>query len=340
MTERSADADIVQITDASDVVIAGRRLKAKLSDGTVEDSTIEEVVLVVHELASNIVNHATSGRLVLTSVSNEDRNGIEIRAEDSGPGIPDVEHAVEDGYSTVGGLGGGLGTVHRLMDEVIIDSDGELGTQIDAVRWFDCSTSTLSNPPLSIGAATRAKPGHEVNGDAFVIEHGHSRTLVGVIDGLGHGKAANKAAEQARQYIRSHSERSLSQLFDGSERVCQSSRGVVMALARFDREAGTVTVSGVGNITVKIFTGSESRSLVSTRGVVGARNASPTTTELDWESDDALVIHSDGLTSQWGWEQFNRLHEVPVTRATRELLHSLSQGTDDATVLMARGAER
>lgn len=340
MTERTAELETIDVSDASDVVLAGRRTKAKLENFEDDDSAIEETVLVVHELASNIIKHAGEGSIVLAPRSTDNRSGIEVRAEDAGPGIDDIERAVADGYSTVGSLGGGLGTVHRLMDEVVIDSDGERGTRIVATRWSDRSTPEPSEPPLTVGAATRSKPGSEVNGDAFIIEHGQLETLVGVIDGLGHGQAANRAAVRARQYVRSHSDQSLPQLFDGADRVCRSSRSVVMALARFDWRTEEVTIGGVGNITVKFCTGAESRTIVTARGVIGANDPTPTVTEQEWDSEDVLVLHSDGLTSQWNWDAFTRLREVPVTRATRELLHSLATDDDDATVLMVRGTEQ
>jgi len=82
----------------------------------------EEIVLAVAELASNLVRHAGRGALTLRPLHSGDRVGIEVAAADHGPGMRDIEQAFEDGYTTAGGLGYGLGTVNRLMDEIEISS--------------------------------------------------------------------------------------------------------------------------------------------------------------------------------------------------------------------------
>ena len=76
----------------------------------------------VSELANNLVFHATRG-------------GIELRAQDDGPGIVDVARAMRDGVSTNGGLGGGLPGTRRLMDEFEIDSVPGVGTRVVARLW-------------------------------------------------------------------------------------------------------------------------------------------------------------------------------------------------------------
>ncbi len=74
------------------------------------------------------------GTLSFIPVRNEKIEGIEIISEDEGPGIPDIELAMQDGFSTCGGLGGGLPGVKRLMDEFEITSK-ETGTRIVARKW-------------------------------------------------------------------------------------------------------------------------------------------------------------------------------------------------------------
>jgi len=90
---------------------------------------------VVAELARNILYHADRGRIVI-HVLDMPRCGIEIRAEDKGPGIADMEKALRDGYSTRGGLGIGLPAVKRLMDDVDIRSIPTHGTTIVARKWL------------------------------------------------------------------------------------------------------------------------------------------------------------------------------------------------------------
>jgi len=75
------------------------------------------------------------GEIVLRLVQNDGKKGIEVVANDDGPGIPDVGLAMQDGYSTSGGLGLGLPGTRRLMDDFEISSDYGKGTTVTVRRW-------------------------------------------------------------------------------------------------------------------------------------------------------------------------------------------------------------
>ena len=90
----------------------------------------------ISELANNLVFHTIrGGSITIIPLIKEDKKGIEIIAEDDGPGIPDIDLAMKDGYSTTGGMGSGLGGVNRLMDEFEIVSRIGAGTRITARKW-------------------------------------------------------------------------------------------------------------------------------------------------------------------------------------------------------------
>lgn len=89
----------------------------------------------VTELATNIVRHAGCGEIRLSPLTDYGTAGIEVIASDTGPGIADIDQALRDGYSTTGGLGGGLPGVSRLMDELEIHSEPGRGTCICARKW-------------------------------------------------------------------------------------------------------------------------------------------------------------------------------------------------------------
>ena len=89
----------------------------------------------VSELARNLIQYAGGGTIALNAVYRAGRCGITVRVEDQGPGIADVSLALQDGFSTSGGLGLGLPGVKRLMDELEIDSDLGQGTRIVATLW-------------------------------------------------------------------------------------------------------------------------------------------------------------------------------------------------------------
>src|SRR5262245_30090475 len=93
------------------------------------------ITTAISELARNIVLYARRGEIVVRPTNNGDPEGIEVVARDEGPGIPDVELAMQSGYSTSGSLGLGLPGVRRLMDEVGIDSEVGRGTTVVAKKW-------------------------------------------------------------------------------------------------------------------------------------------------------------------------------------------------------------
>lgn len=88
------------------------------------------------ELASNLFFHAIGGGSIsLSPLSENGCRGIEILAADTSPGIADIDRALQDGYSSIGGLGGGLPGVRRLMDSFEIESTPGRGTRVRVRKW-------------------------------------------------------------------------------------------------------------------------------------------------------------------------------------------------------------
>jgi RNA polymerase sigma factor (sigma-70 family) len=121
----AADADIVAARGAA------RELASRLSFGPTE---LTVIATAVSEVCRNIVRFARSGEVVVELVDGP-RRGIQIVARDSGPGIADLDRALEDGFSTYGGLGLGLPGVRRLMDEFAVASEPGHGTTVTMTKW-------------------------------------------------------------------------------------------------------------------------------------------------------------------------------------------------------------
>jgi serine/threonine-protein kinase RsbT len=125
----------IPIRSESDIVLArqrGRNLAARLGASS---TAMTLIATAISELARNIVQYAHEGEIVL-SVVEESRRGIQIVARDQGPGIPDLDLAMQDGYSTAGSLGLGLPGAKRLMDEFKIDSEVGKGTTVSMRKWL------------------------------------------------------------------------------------------------------------------------------------------------------------------------------------------------------------
>ncbi|HXT66430.1 MAG TPA: ATP-binding protein [Nitrospiraceae bacterium] len=130
-----ASETVVPITTDTDVVVArqkGRELAAELGFVST-DSTL--LATAISELARNIVRYAKHGEIVIAPIQSGDRVGITVVARDKGPGIASIVLAMQDGYSTSGGLGLGLPGVKRLMDEFHLASDANVGTTVTIKKW-------------------------------------------------------------------------------------------------------------------------------------------------------------------------------------------------------------
>lgn len=298
----------------------------------------DEIHLVVTELASNLIRHASHGRIRLTAMVAEGRSGMQIESEDEGPGILDVEQAMTDGYSTADSLGLGLGTINRLMDDLEFSSGPNGGLRVVCQKWVRPKPVSVPARELVFGIATRSCRLQPENGDAFLVKHWERNALAGVIDGLGHGELARRASQTARRYVEDHFDQPLANIFRGADRACRATRGVVMALARFDMAKGTITVASVGNIEVRLGGCTERANIVVRRGVIGLNAPAAHSTEHTWNPACLLVMHSDGLRANWDWKEFSPSGGDTPDIMARRLLNKFGNIEDDATVLVARSS--
>ena len=126
---------VTAIACAADIVVArqrGRALAAELGFSTCDQTMI---ATAISELARNILEYATRGHIAMTLARSDERLGVVIEARDEGPGIPDLDKALEKGCPISGGLGFGLPGVRRLMDEFDIASELGKGTRVTATKW-------------------------------------------------------------------------------------------------------------------------------------------------------------------------------------------------------------
>jgi serine/threonine-protein kinase RsbT len=126
---------VVAINNPDDIVDArkaGHQLALDLGF-TLTDVTM--IATAISEVARNITSYAGHGAVRVSVADREGRQALVIRAEDEGPGIADIERAMEDGYSTGRGLGLGLPGARRLMDQLIVESELGRGTVIEMWKW-------------------------------------------------------------------------------------------------------------------------------------------------------------------------------------------------------------
>jgi serine/threonine-protein kinase RsbT len=121
-----AEADVVLVRQAV------RKWAGELGFSLVDQT---KVVTAASELARNTLIHGGGGTVRLEALNDGPRRGLRLTFEDQGPGIPDLELALRDGYTTGGGLGLGLSGSKRLMSEFDIASRVGEGTRVTVVKW-------------------------------------------------------------------------------------------------------------------------------------------------------------------------------------------------------------
>jgi serine/threonine-protein kinase RsbT len=118
--------DIVRIRH--EVRVRAVRIGLSLVDQT-------KIVTAASELARNTLDYGGGGTVEITTINAEQRRGIRLVFEDTGPGIADIERALSDGFTSGGGLGLGLGGAKRLCNEFEIKSTPGVGTRVMVARW-------------------------------------------------------------------------------------------------------------------------------------------------------------------------------------------------------------
>ena len=125
----------LHVRHASDVVVARRKVRELGAHAGLTDAAIAALATAVTEVGQNLVVHVGSGELVMGVVSSASRRGVVVIACDQGPGIADIAKAMDDGHSTGPGLGLGLSSARRLVDEFEIESTIGVGTTITLKKW-------------------------------------------------------------------------------------------------------------------------------------------------------------------------------------------------------------
>ena len=134
---RVAVADSVRVaidTDA-DVVVARQEARSMGAELGFSSTDLTLLATAISEVARNITAYAGSGEVALRILRERGREGIEVVASDRGPGIADVELALQDGYTTGNGLGLGLPGARRLVDDFQLDTAPGVGTRVRLVKW-------------------------------------------------------------------------------------------------------------------------------------------------------------------------------------------------------------
>ncbi|MFT3789470.1 MAG: ATP-binding protein/SpoIIE family protein phosphatase [Tepidisphaeraceae bacterium] len=319
---------LIPVRETSQVGEARRAVARLTLDVGLSDTDAGAASIIVTELANNLARYAKDGAIL--AQARPDSKAIDIVSIDRGPGIADVGRALQDGYSTGGTPGNGLGAVKRLASEFDIYSLPDLGTAILA-RVGDRSTSNFAWAGVALAA-----PHETVCGDAWrVLENGESIRFV-MADGLGHGPGAAEAADKATAVLDEPLDP-----HDALQRAggwLSSTRGAAVAIGTWTPSTSALQFAGVGNISGTIVTAGDTRGLMSHHGIVGKPSRTPRQADYNAPAGSLLVLHSDGLQTRWHVEDRPGLFTRHVGIIAACLWRDYVRGRDDASVLVIRSS--
>lgn len=126
----------IQVRREADTVRAIMETRRMARSLGFDDYHCQKISTAVSELVRNIIKYADSGEVIIAPITRANQTGLEITIKDRGPGIANLDQAMQDDFSSSGTLGLGLPGVKRLMDEFEINSEVDVGTEIVIRQWL------------------------------------------------------------------------------------------------------------------------------------------------------------------------------------------------------------
>jgi anti-sigma regulatory factor (Ser/Thr protein kinase) len=320
----------VRLDDTSQVAEA-RRVAVGLSRGHgLGEELTARLALAVTELATNVLKHATRGQMLMRLL--EDATSIELLCIDKGPGIANVGESLRDGQSTAGSLGLGLGTLERASTELDIYSHRGNGTIVRCI----IGAKPVPAGAFTLGALCLPRQGEIACGDAWLLLPGTTRHLVLVVDGLGHGPDAARAAQAAVTALQAAPDGPLEQLMAMLHESLRPTRGAAASLAAWTPDRQTLQYCGVGNIVAMIRADGRTRHLVSHNGTLGHQVRKMQAFDMPFPRGALLFMHSDGINTHWKLEDYPGLEARHPALMAAMLYRDHDRVRDDRTVVVVR----
>ena len=327
------------IEDPSQVGAARREAVAIAKEMNFDEERCGRVALVVTEQGTNLIRHASGGRLLLGQQGIDGTGCFEVLALDGGPGIANVERCIRDGYTTGNTPGTGLGAVKRQSDEFAFFSALGAGTVMVArVGRVHVDESSHQGGFLVSGICLAA-PGESECGDGWAVRVGEDRLRVMVADGLGHGPMAAQASTAATDVF-GVAEGAPSVVLERTHQALGATRGAAIAMAQLDARDATVTFAGAGNVIGRLVSGLEDRSLLSQHGTVGLQIRRVKDVTYPWPEHAILIMHSDGITSRWSLANVGGLLQCDPSVIAGWIIRDHCRGRDDVTVVVVKRRAR
>lgn len=196
---------------------------------------------------------------------------------------------------------------------------------------------------MQVAIEKRPFPNDPHCGDECAYWQNNEKITLCVVDGLGHGRHAERAARAAVDYVARHISEPLPDIFAGCDRAIRHTRGGVMGIAVVDEDAGTLTYAGVGNPRIIVARANHSTSgleevvrLSNRPGVVGGgcRRVLPETVSID--VGDLVILCTDGIPGEINLTGYEGALRTDVRQLARRIVQDWGRERDDVAVLVFR----
>lgn len=326
----------ISVADPSQTGNARRQALALAAHMGFSEVRQGQVGIVVTEAARNIAAHAGKGEIVLAPWHLAECSGIDVFALDAGQGIADIARSLEDGYSTAGTPGEGLGAISRLAGSFHLYSVTGHGTALFARFFRDEPGQASPECDLPFAAVSLPVEGEIVCGDAWSVSRAPDRSVYMMADGLGHGPAAAEAAQEAVRVFQAAPHLPPERILSDIHNALVKTRGAAVSVAEILHKKAVLNYAGAGNIAAAISSGGKTKNLVSMNGTVGHTVAKFQQFSYPWENDPLFIMHSDGIATRWSVEQYPGLGTRHPALLAGVLFRDFLRKRDDATVLVSR----
>ena len=329
----------IPVSEQSQVGEARRAANRLATDHDLDEIVRGRVAIVVTELGNNLWRHAQKGRLLIGCRRADEGCQLEVIAIDSGPGMADIARCLRDGYSSGGTPGTGLGAVQRLSTDFSVFSSPGKGTVILSRTWVPSASAPAAasfRARFAHAGICLAAPGEVISGDAWDIRlDGDGKAAVIVADGLGHGPVAAEAAAEALKAFGAL-RGSPAMVLERAHPSLRSTRGAAVSLIELDANAGTLVYAGAGNISGRMISGVEDRTLMSQHGTLGVQIRKLQDVSYPWPDHSIVVLHSDGLATRWNLKDVGGLLQCDPAVIAGWLLRDFTRGNDDVTIVVLK----
>ena len=325
---------------------------------------VNKIATATSELARNIMKYAGTGEILIREAADDCGVGIEIVARDRGPGIADVDTAMEDHFSSSGTLGLGLPGVRRMMDDFEIQTEVGRGTTVTIRAWRTRRSARLHQsitdtadrveserqakdnshsegravdvgPEIDCAYVIRPCQGELVSGDAVYVDRRSDHLLMVVIDALGHGPDAGRAARLAQSVLRDLKKASVMTLVQALHEALATTVGAAAGLCEIDIPTRTGQYCAVGNTVGRIL-GKRDLRLHATAGILGSNLRSLRQDRFHLDPGDILVMYSDGISDRFSMEDYPQIGYQHARTIATNLLARFGKQHDDASCVVVR----